>query len=460
MSEETSGESQEQSDRDREALSSHEETSDILVRSRQRFRPVIVISVSILIALIIVGGVFTSHQLTGAGGLLGPTPTAPVLPGSNRFYFAVAPSWSTISVDGRLLRPIPTPNTGLLPLTLSFGTHEVIWTVNPFPTVHCLISLPFRYSQQNCLSDYTIQRFALARSQSVMASLISFSASLNDLSADQFTTITNQVQMLLHRSQGTAVVQPGEHFSFTPTNDAAAARSTIDTVTAPLQATLGFQLNVSSQSYGTAGLCSSGGLIDQPDVCANNGQSCFSFCPFSLPGDGNAVNQWHVFAPFIAFWTYTRTTGQLVAQYQYDPNTNGVWTTFLAALMISWTGTNWQVALDHSTSVDRTTIANPVCDAAQYLFADDARFNSVADSSQSLYWKFFSGANPAAGCVAEAFAETTAGTLSSHPLASCLYRFGVPLVLDSEAHRSWPFLLQASTYEQGLAQQIIAQERV
>lgn len=127
------------------------------------------------------------------------------------------------------------------------------------------------------------------------------------------------------------------------------------------------------------------------------------------------------------------------------------------ATTVSWTGTNWQVALDHSTGIERTTITNPVCDAAQYLFADDARFNSVAGSSQNMYWKFVSGSNPAAGCVAEAFAETTAGTLSSHPLASCLYRFGVPLALDSEAHRSWPFLLQASPYEQRIAQQIVAQ---
>lgn len=455
MSEKTPGESQEQSER--EALSSQEETSEIPVRPRRRFRPLVVISVIILIGLIIAGGVFTSHQLTGTGGLLGPTPTATVTPGSNRFYFAVAPSWSTISVDGRLLRPIPTPNTGVLPLTLSPGTHEVIWTAHPFPTVHCLISLPFRYSQQNCQSDYTIQRFALPHSQNVMASLISFSASLNDLSADQYTTITNQVQILLNRLQGTAVVQPHEHFFLSPTNNAMPARSTIATVTAPLQAALGFQLNMSFQSYGTAGLCSSGGLIDQPDVCANDGQSCFSFCLFSLPGDGNADNQWHVLAPFIASWTYIRTDGQLVAQYQYDPNTNGTWTDFLVALTVSWTGTNWQVALDHSTSIERTTIANPVCDAAQYLFADDARFNSVAGSSQSIYWKFVSGANPAQGCVAEAFAETPAGTLSPHPLASCLYRFDVPLALDNEAHRSWPFLLQASPYEQQVAQQILAQ---
>ncbi len=206
-------------------------------------------------------------------------------------------------------------------------------------------------------------------------------------------------------------MQPGEHFFLSPTNDAMPAHSTIATVTTPLQAMLGFQLNVSSQSYGTAGLCSSDGLIDQPDTCANNGQSCYSFCPFSLPGDGSAKNQWHVFAPFIAAWTYTRTNGQLVAQYQYDPDTNGIWTDFLVALTVSWTGTNWQVALDHSTGIERTTIANPVCDAAQYLFVDDARFNSVAGSSQSMDWKFFSGSNPAQGCVAEAFAETTAGTL-------------------------------------------------
>ncbi len=172
---------------EREALSSQEETSEIPVRPRQRFRPFIVISTIILIGLLIAGGVFTSNRLTATGALLGPTPTPTLTPGSNHFYFEVAPSWSTLAVDGRLLQPIPTPNSGLLPLTLSPGVHQVTWKADPFPTVHCLLSLPFCYSQQNCTSDYTIQSFSVPHSQNVMASLISFSASLNDLSADQFT---------------------------------------------------------------------------------------------------------------------------------------------------------------------------------------------------------------------------------------------------------------------------------
>lgn len=436
----------------------HEEISNMNLPPRHRFRPILVVSVLVLIGLLIAGGIFTTSRLTATGALLGPTPAPTVVPGSNHFYFEVAPSWSTITVDGRLLQPIPTPSSGLLPLTLSPGVHQVTWKADPFPTVQCLISLPFRYSQQDCTSDYTIQSFSVSHSQNVMASLISFSASLNELSADQYNAITNQAQVILNHSQGTAVVQPGEHFFFTPTTDATTTRSTIDTTPSPLQASLSLQLNVSFQSYGTAGLCSSGGLIDQPDTCANGGQSCYSFCPFSLAGDAHAVNQWHVLAPFIASWTYTRPNGQIVAQYQYDPNTNGSWTDFLVPLSVSWTGTNWQVALDHSSGIARTTIANPVCDAAQYLFADDATFNSIAGSSQGIYWKFFSGSNPAAGCVAEAFVETSAGSPpSTHPLASCLYRFGVPLALDSEAHRSWPFLLQASPYEQRIAQQIVAQ---
>ncbi|MHB8599420.1 MAG: hypothetical protein ACYDER_21740 [Ktedonobacteraceae bacterium] len=439
MSEKTPGESQEQ--------------SDIPVRPRQRFRPVIVISVSILIALIIASGVFTSHQLTRAGGLLGPTPTATLTPGSNQFYFSVSPSWGTITIDGHRLSPVPAPGMGKPPLMLSPGTHQVVWQIAPFPTVQCQISLPFRFSSQNCVNSNIPLTFPAVEGHPVSAYLLNFDVSLASLSSSQFDALYKVVQTTLNQLQGVTTMQAGEHFA---NSHFTSYDISTDTTTTPLQATLSFLQVDAGSAQGSFGSCTAGGLIDQPDTCSNQGQNCLLFCPVTEAGT-SSVKRWDVFAEINMAWTYAPLNDpqQPVLLGQDDPAAGD--NTFLVALSVQWNGSNWQVTFYHDNHVDSSPLANPACDAAQFVIGEDPRFLSVAGSTQTISLKFVSGANPAAGCVAEAFAETTAGTLSLHPLASCLYRLGVPLALNSEAHRSWPFLLQASPYEQSIAQQIVAQ---
>jgi hypothetical protein len=325
-----------------------------------------------------------------------------------------------------------------------------VWHADPFPTVHCAIFIPFRYSDQNCASGDDIQTFQGPSSQSVTASLISFSAAISDLPQNQLTAIYQEAENALAPFQGTTLLQAGEHFALSPIVNGG-VRLSISTATSPLEAKLNMYVSISS-STGGPGLCVAGGLIDQPETCMNNGQSCFSLCALTETDTPARVNHWEVLAALNPVWTYAKSNGQVVTNYQEDPAEGA---TFLVALSISRQGSQWKVVLAHSKSIDASPVANPACDAAQYEIGQDSRFLSVAGTSGSLYWKYLSGSNPAAGCVAEAFAETTSGSPSStRPLASCLYRFGVPLALDSEAHHSWPFLLQASTYEQQVAQQI------
>jgi len=41
-------------------------------------------------------------------------------------------------------------------------------------------------------------------------------------------------------------------------------------------------------------------------------------------------------------------------------------------------------------------------------------------------------------------------------MAYCLYRFGVLLAANDEAHRLWPYLPVADAYEQGIARRLTA----
>ncbi|MEO9059741.1 MAG: hypothetical protein ABI396_16330 [Ktedonobacteraceae bacterium] len=440
---------------DKESLSSQEETSDTALPPRHRFRPVLVLSVLVLLGLLIAGGVFTANRLTATGALLGPTPAPTLTVGSDQFYFEEMPSWGTISVDGHVLAPVPAPGTGR-PLKLSLGVHQVVWHADPFPPVHCAIFLPFRYSNQNCVSGSSIQTFQTPGSQSVTASLISFSAAISNLPQDQLIALSQAAENALAPFTGETQVQAGEHFAITPIVNGPVLPPTISTATSPIAATLNMYVSIPSSATGGGGLCAAGGLIDQPDTCMNNGQSCFAWCPLTGTDIPTPVNHWEVLAALNPVWTYVKKNGQVVANYQDDPAEGA---TFLVALSISRNGSQWQVALAHAKSIDNSPVANPACDAARYEIGQDGRFLSVAGTSQPIYWKYSAGSNAAVGCVAEAFAETAGNPSSAHPLASCLYRFGIPLALDSEAHRSWPFLLQASPYEQSIAQQILSQTK-
>lgn len=67
--------------------------------------------------------------------------------------------------------------------------------------------------------------------------------------------------------------------------------------------------------------------------------------------------------------------------------------------------------------------------------------------------------NPPAGCVVVASpAENTDTTPfpSTHPLPGlyCLHRFGVLLAANALAHRYWPYLPVADSYEQNLARDL------
>src|SRR5581483_6656421 len=222
---------------------------------------------------------------------------------------------------------------------------------------------------------------------------------------------------------------------------------------------LSFQLNPSARSSGP---CISGGLIDQPDTCMNHGQNCYAFCPIGASGAKASGGQWDALVTMIPSWNYVTVNGQTVVQFQPDPmGGDGTWTDFLVALSIGWDGAQWHVTLAHPRAVVDTAIANPACDAAQYIIGQDSTFSSISGPSQPVSWKYVSDTNSASARQPEAFpvsASTGTPTIATaKPLARCLYRFGVLLTLDDVAHRSWPGLPIASAYEQNIAQLISMQ---
>lgn len=107
---------------------------------------------------------------------------------------------------------------------------------------------------------------------------------------------------------------------------------------------------------------------------------------------------------------------------------------------------------------------SPACEAAFYLVTQSgyttySNINLPGNPNATINWSTGNGANLAAGCLltATAFppqANPDTPVPTTPPFAHCLYRFGVLLALDSEAHTLWPNLPLADAYEQNIAQQI------
>lgn len=432
-----------------------EDAEDDFPPARRPVRLRVLLGTLVLIGLVVVGSVWAIRvQTGGSNGDSAPVPT--ITPGSDRFFFTATPAWGTFTVDGRLLSPVPARESGLPPLHLSPGVHVVVWHADPFPPQRCAIYIPISYLGDSCFANNATAIYRNGTASQVSAYEIGFAASLTDLSPDQLNALIQASQVALNTLQGTDIVQVGEEFMHTHIVDYH-AKTAPETATSVLYANLSFQVNP-----GSSGPCIAGGVIDQPNSCTNAGQNCYAFCAIAPSGARTAVEQWNALIAMIPTWNYVTAHGQMVVQDQPDPmGGNGTWTDFLVALTIRWDGSQWHVSLAHPQAVANTAIANPACDAAQYLIGEDSTFSSLAGSSQTLSWKYASGTNAAAGCLAEAFPVSnktaTPSAMTGKPVARFLYRFGVILALDDATHRSWPGLPLATAYEQQIAQLISMQ---
>ncbi len=144
-----------------------------------------------------------------------------------------------------------------------------------------------------------------------------------------------------------------------------------------------------------------------------------------------------------SLWDYT--TGQMIDES-------------LISLRITWDSLGWHVIVTTGASVQDSSFLNPTCAPTQ---DEVGPLEPPADANGPVYlqWQFASGALPATGCLAVGTPQQSVGltptpTHSPPLVVYCLHRFGVLLAANDLAHRSWPYLPLADTYEQRLAQQL------
>jgi len=426
---------------------------------RQRRLQLIITSAIVVLAVLVILGSTASVRDLVRSIFVRPTPTpTPILfPGTDLFYIQADPPWGHLSIDGHPLSRLP--RIGIdAPVRLSRGQHTLVWQAEPFQPQSCTVSVPPRYTTDTCSYKATAQL-----NSGLTAWLITFSVSLATLPGEQRTALIQIARAAIDTRQSAETVRPGELYALSP-QDPACKPSFPEslcytTAKQPVKATLSFQLD-------TDAVANEACAGPQPG-CTFLDQNCHLFCTGSVPA-ATASQEWNVFAPVRVVWEFATFDGRILAR---DVPDNSLWDyefgqvndESLMLLRITWDSLGWHVTIPSDASMQNTGFLNPTCGAAQVGVQYLVLQPPVGPSGTPVYplWQFASGPLPAAGCLAvgtpQPDAFTTATPTTSPLLAAyCLHRFGVLLAANDIAHRFWPGLPVADTYEQVLAHQFAA----
>jgi hypothetical protein len=394
-------------------------------RQHRLFSALLTVSLVGLALLMLLGSVLPLQQIQGGKGSRASQTSAP-LTGSDLFYFSPLPSWGTVELDEQLLAHVPVPIVGNEPpLRLRHGRHVLEWQAAPFEPQRCILLVP---PQQGTGQTCTITP-APSTAFAEHASLITFPVSLAQLPEKERTALIHAAQALLDTLQSTEVVQPGERYML------AEGSSRVQTATTSLQATLHFFLDTDTRVPVTCSGLSLG------EGCTISGQDCRLFCTPLWPRTPGPA--WDIAAIFHTTWQYTTPDGQPLAGSSSAQG--AAISAQFVTLHVTWTGEQWQVAFQNQVA---SSFDDPICVATIAQVGANPSYQSVPGSSTPLSWTYTSAYTAAGGCLAATQGEQAVNAL-------LLQRFGVLLAANPEAHRLWPSLPVADSYEQQLAQHLL-----
>jgi len=440
------------------------ETDEFAFPPPKQRRPFAIIAAIVLIIVIVGGGLLVAHTAGGAFGP-SPTPTPTLFPGANLFYVTIDPLWGHISIDGRVIAHLPA--LGSTPLTLSSGGHTITWNAPPFSPQQCIVYVPPQGSTGGSCSATNVQTVKSGKDAGLQATVVSFIADSSMLPAARYTSLVHTMQAFLNSQQATDTVQPGEQY--VDLN----APHFIATANQPLKATLHFQLDTNPNTNMPCIAVIIGG---QP--CQAVGGNCYTFCTGATLFNESGVptdSTWDIYGVVRMSWDYMTLSGQVVARDQPYVSDSAK-PEYLIAFFATWDGSSWHVAdkqsqsqsgspffvpTDSPTCIPMEAVVEGNAAEASYFGISANVLTSVTVNGrvESLFWpQYTSGKNAAAGCLGAASQTpdnpATPVTVNASS-AYCLYRFGVLLAANAQAHRYWPNMPVVDAYEQSIVQQLM-----
>ncbi|MGZ3582107.1 MAG: hypothetical protein ACXWP6_05120 [Ktedonobacterales bacterium] len=339
-------------------------------------------------------------------------------PGSEQFDLVHITPWGDMHIDGQAV-----PRNYVLQrfraVKLAPGTHTLDYNAPPFAPLHCILTVPADPASDTC--PLTQNADDLYPIQNDTVRMLDLRAGFNNLSGQQLATLIKAAEVGLATGSPTATIDFGEHYL-------AVDGEIVANTSRPMRATLLYHLSTNPPHV----------LPGFPPL------QCSPLC-FNTHLFEQAPNEWGVLAPVVLSWSYAVPHGPVVSgpiDPAHDTLDAGI------PLHITWQH-GWRVTpLKFSQLLNASQADSPICVPAQ-----DALDWALAPIPGSGYEYSMRPAPDATSCLIEGDSMNSATTTSWY----LLYRFGVLLAANDQAHSTFPTLPLASTSEQALAQQLAAQ---
>lgn len=376
---------------------------------------------------------------------------------SRPLYLVGNPSWGRFTLDGTPITHLPVIGQDK-PLTLAPGAHHITWRAEPFHTQDCILIIGSSSTVSgSCAHSNTI---SMGYPSPVSPLVVSFFASLNELSPEQHTSLVRQIQATLDMYGGSATVHPGEVYAVSeqeiqahPSLCPIVVRITLCYAHAsqPLTAMLHIRLDA-SLTPGDPCIVSGQCLLNRTD--------CRTLCP-DLPVvfSNQSAEGWNVLAVIRMLWSYTTPSGTIVASDQPDSAIRGLGSYQLLSLRIIRDSQGWHIS--PFSYIVNSAYNDPLCSQATQDTTE--LVNTLTNTNQSVVIQQVSDLHNdlASGCLEVArSAPGVFGTPTPTPAiqgstaAYCLLSFGVILAANNVAHQLWPYMPVADFYERSVAQRL------
>jgi hypothetical protein len=356
-----------------------------------------------------------------------PLPTATPLGGDDAFLWEHSVPWGQLFVDGK---PGPDVSGSAVRQSaegmwlaagfhLPRGRHTLEYRAAPFPTLICVLNVPASQSD-TCPIDRFIDYSFLAPGAPATR-LLDLHATIDRLPKAQTDALVEAAQTemtSLAASLPAGALLVGDHYL-----DSAGQ---LAQATTTLRIEPQFRLDASVKEDGglpCAGLCTAD-----------------TFFPSYNPANG-----WPVQAPIALSWRYAISAGQVI-EADGPAIPIGALPITMISLMTRWTDEGWQTPTPALGENETDPVICPT--GAHALAVFQATPPTTVD--QNFQWPYIAS-TAELGCLLAGSRMDPITGKSTGPIALLLYRAGVLVAANAEAHRGFPTLPVASAHERALA---------
>jgi hypothetical protein len=342
-------------------------------------------------------------------------PDAPIQSGNDIFLWEHAVPWGRLLIDGKpgpalvgVLSDDPVPQTHT-PFRLSRGRHTLEYDAALFPTLRCIVSVPYSPDDTCPLGTEGVPP-----EPDRLARLLDLLATTNRLSTHERQALVATAQERLTAlaaglPQGSLTA--GDHYRDGP--------GQITQASAALQVAAQFPLDNDPNRFG--------------------GTACVTICAMTSVVDPVSTTAWNLQVAVKLTWRYSTLAGETILAE--GPPGEGIETSQSIPLEARWSAGDWQI--DPPTA--STGQADPIiCPTGAFYRAGLTLPDSAFDWTSGV-------SLPEQGCLfVGKVVDRTTGKPGG-PMALVLYRAGVLLAVNDQAHTWFPTLPQASAHERLLA---------